>query len=216
MHQPTNKTFGALGWIVGVLLLVAGFGGSWGRAYGQTAGPTPTPVTSSVSIVKSVNPSSGAPGDFLTFTIVATNNGTVPINNVFVEDKFVSFLDIISVTTTKGTARTNGRNVRVDIGTLQPGESVTITVVTQIRRDAPPGAKDVNIATIEFRDPGTPPGQPTVISSNPVPIGVGQAPPSGLPDTGNATPTNWLLVIAGIVCCLIGSVVLWRSRQAKV
>ena len=196
---------------LGLALIMLGTGGSWGKAYGQTAGPTPTPgtVISPVSISKTVNPSNGVPNDIITFSIQVRNNETQPQTNVVVTDRILDFLEIVSVTTTKGTVAINGQDIRVDIGTLEPGETVTITITARIRPTAQPGDTGINVADVTSTNPA---GTSTSVTSNPVAISVGQAPPSGLPDTSAAGGVNIWLIGGGFLLLLL-SVVLLISQQ---
>ncbi|MCX7671357.1 MAG: DUF11 domain-containing protein, partial [Anaerolineae bacterium] len=54
-------------------------------------------------------------GEIVEFTIVVTNVGTAPATDVQVVDTLPTFLDLISVHTTKGTVAIEGRTVRVRI-----------------------------------------------------------------------------------------------------
>jgi uncharacterized repeat protein (TIGR01451 family) len=197
---------------LGLGLITLGFGGTWGKAYGQTAGPTPTPGTtiSPVSINKTVNPSNGVPNDIITFSIQVRNNESQPQTNVVVTDRILDFLEIVSVTTTKGAVTINGQDIRVDIGTLEPGETVTITITTRIRPTAQPGDTGINVADVTSTNPS---GTGTSTTSNPVAISVGQAPPSGLPNTAAAgSGSNAWFIGGGLLLLLLG-VVLLISQQ---
>lgn len=111
-------------------------GGNWGVAYGQTAGPTVTPAIidkNDPTIAKTANPSQAPAGSEVTFTITVRNPGTVPATNVVSVDNVPSEFQITSVTSSKGTVTTNNQTVQVDIGTLAPGETVTIIVKTVVR-----------------------------------------------------------------------------------
>jgi uncharacterized repeat protein (TIGR01451 family) len=211
MHALSKKVIYSL-LTLGLGLIMLGFGGTWGKAYGQTAGPTPTPGTliSPVSINKTVNPSNGVPGDLIIFSIQVRNNESQPQTNVVVTDRILDFLEIVSVTTTKGSVTINGQDIRVDIGTLEPGETVTITITVRIRPTAQPGDTGINVADVTSSNPN---GTGTSTTSNPVAISVGQAPPSGLPNTSAAaTGSNAWFIGGGLLLLLLG-VVLLISQQ---
>ncbi|HYF65822.1 MAG TPA: hypothetical protein VD886_23535 [Herpetosiphonaceae bacterium] len=197
---------------LGLGLIMLGTGGTWGKAYGQTAGPTPTPggVISPVSISKTVNPNNGLPNDLITFSIQVRNNETQRQTNVVVTDRILDFLEIVSVTTTKGTVTTNGQDIRVDIGTLEPGETVTITITVRIRPTAQPGDTGINVADVTSSNPS---GTSTSTTSNPVAISVGQAPPSGLPNTSSPTGVNIWLSGAGLLLVFLSIVLLISQRR---
>lgn len=211
MHSLSKKVIYSL-LTLGLALIMLGSGGSWGKAYGQTAGPTPTPGTiiSPVSISKTVNPSNGLPNDIITFSIQVRNNETQPQTNVVVTDRILDFLEIVSVTTTKGTVTINGQDIRVDVGTLEPGETVTITITVRIRPTAQPNDTGINVANVTSSNPS---GTSSSVTSNPVAISVGQAPPSGLPNTSVSASGANVWLIGGGVLLLLLSVVLLISQQ---
>jgi len=60
----------------------------------------------------------------VTYTITVSNPGSGDAHNVIVTDDFPADLEVLSVTTTKGTATINGQTVRVVIDVLAPGELV--------------------------------------------------------------------------------------------
>ncbi len=212
MHL-SKKSFSSLLCVLGLSLIMVGWGGSWGRAYGQTAGPTPTPggVTSPVSVTKTVNPSNGLPNDILTFSIQVRNNDVFPQTDVVFTDRILDFLEIVSVSSTKGAASFSGQDVRVEIGTLEVGETVTVTIVTRIRPSAQSGDSGVNIANVSTNTGSGGPG--TVTSSNPVAVSVGQAPPTGLPDTAGVAQSNPLLIGGGLILLGLGMGLLLKSRR---
>ncbi|MBA3469225.1 MAG: DUF11 domain-containing protein [Herpetosiphonaceae bacterium] len=208
----SKKQLSSLLCIVGFSLIVVGWGGTWGRAYGQTAGPTPTPgeVINPISVTKAVNPSTGQPDDLLTFSIQIRNNDSSPQTNVVFNDRILDFLEIVSVSSTKGTASFSGQEARVEIGTLEPGETVTVTIVVRIRSTAQGGDSGVNVASITA-DSGSA-GTGTVVS-NPVAISVGQSPPTGLPNTGSLSQPNPGLIGSGLVLFVLGISALFKARQ---
>lgn len=224
MRQPSKS----VAWIIctfGLLCLLAGWGGGWGVAYGQTAGPTPTgtPPTG-VLANKSASTANPNPGQQFTFTIQVANNQAVEQPGVLVEDQIADILEIVSVTSTKGTVTVSGQNVRVDVGTLQPGETATITITVRVRQNVPNGTTMVNVARVTTPPPGAPgtpgPGTPSVppvvtTVSNPVAIAVGTAggPPSGLPNTGAGSESNGLLLVLGGLLLVIGAGLLVAQRR---
>jgi uncharacterized repeat protein (TIGR01451 family) len=113
-------------------------------------------VVNPISVIKTVTPASGVPNDILTFSIQVRNNDTVEQTNVVFTDRILDFLEVISVSSTKGTATVNGQDVRVDIGTLQPGETVTVTITVRIRPATPAGSSGVNIASVTAVGPAGP------------------------------------------------------------
>jgi uncharacterized repeat protein (TIGR01451 family) len=79
----------------------------------------------------------------ITWTMVVTNNGPSPDTNVQVGDPMPINQTYVSSQTTKGTC-TGGAILSCSLGTLQVGESVTITLVTQPTSTG----KQTNTATV--------------------------------------------------------------------
>ncbi|NJM40161.1 MAG: DUF11 domain-containing protein [Anaerolineae bacterium] len=105
--------------------------------------PTPPPpVTAAVTpppgndfadpyVLKAVNNAQVKPGDTIEFVLVVGNKGNVDAVNVQVRDTLPNHLDIVSVTTTKGTVTIDGRKILVDIGTVGVTEFVTIKITAK-------------------------------------------------------------------------------------
>lgn len=108
-------------------------------AAGQVAGASAVnPLLTIVDpfITKNVNPPFAIPGEAVTWTIIITNPGTIPFNNVNFQDSMPSEVQITSVVATSGTTSTNGQVVSFSQGTVNPGQSVTITINTRVRNNA--------------------------------------------------------------------------------
>jgi uncharacterized repeat protein (TIGR01451 family) len=102
-------------------------------------------------IGKSALPPYAQPGQEVTFTLTARNQGIAQAQNVWVTDTVPAFLDAFAATTTKGTVQPIVSNtVVVYIGTLEPygAEVVTITIRTRVRSGTPDGALINNLATL--------------------------------------------------------------------
>lgn len=84
-------------------------------------------------ITKSVNPPFAIPGEAVTWTITISNPGTIPVNNVTMQDTLPSEVQILSVVATSGNTTSSGQRVSFSQATLNPGESVTITINTRVR-----------------------------------------------------------------------------------
>jgi len=86
-----------------------------------------------VSITKSDDPDPVRVGEDLTYTIVVTNNGPdATSSEVFVSDTLPPGVDFISVETTQGWCDfTPPDSIECTLDTLDPGQTVTITVVVQ-------------------------------------------------------------------------------------
>ncbi len=107
--------------------------------------------TPNIGITKSVFPSQVRTAQNATYTIVVNNTGTAMVTSATVTDQFSSYVDVISVTTTKGTATANAstRRVTVTIGTLSPNEVVTITVIVRVNSTATTNLTVSNSASID-------------------------------------------------------------------
>ncbi len=90
-----------------------------------------------LSITKSVNQSTAKPGDVVTYTLTVKSTGTEDAHTVVVADtlpKDLSFVDFASRTATW------------NLGTINVGDSRTITVDVRVESDAKPG-DHLNVAT---------------------------------------------------------------------
>jgi uncharacterized repeat protein (TIGR01451 family) len=105
----------------------------------SSGGPAPIIAVSDPAISKLGAPDNAAIGETVVWTIIVSNPGAVPTGAVFVSDPIPDTLDIVNVTTTRGTTSTAGQVVTVDVGILAPGESVTITIETVGNLLAQPG-----------------------------------------------------------------------------
>ncbi len=107
------------------------------------------------AVSKSVNIQRAAVGEQVTFTITATNSGTSPALNVVVTDPLPANLDLVSATASGGRAVEviAPRTVRVEIGSLDPGEVVTITVLARVNAPGqPPVTNQVTLSTDSLTD----------------------------------------------------------------
>jgi hypothetical protein len=70
----------------------------------------------------------------MTFNLRVTNNGSAPAQAASLTDSYSTYVDLLSVNTSKGTATTNAslRSFAVNIGTLMPRETAVITVVVTV------------------------------------------------------------------------------------
>ncbi len=166
-----------------------------------TKTPTPTntpPPTGDPRIDKSADPSSGFPGDKITFTIVVRNDSPIPATNIEVNDSVPGEFEIQGATTSQGTIEVNGQHIHAVIGTLPPGGSATIRISTVIRADAAPGQVD-NVAILSTDTPGDNPGNNTstttvTIQGPGVPTPTAPV-PAKLPPTSGAS-SDWIIPLA--------------------
>jgi hypothetical protein len=92
------------------------------------------------------------PGDTASFTLTVTNEGTAPAYNVVVIDPISTLLQIVATTESQGTDSINGPTVAFNVGTINSGQTVTLTILILARRSDVPPADIVNIATLSFSD----------------------------------------------------------------
>ncbi len=184
-------------------------------APGTTATVNPAPgATATVNpqghpklnISKTVDPPQSPVGTQVIFTVVVTNNGTADASNVTVSDPVPSQFQVLSASTTKGAVQISGQVVSVSIGTMAPGEVVTITIVT--RAQTPTNGPVTNKATAVYQDAngGNPRGS-SVDASVDASIVNSTLPHSGKSETGLA----WWVALAA-VCA--GTALFLRRRPA--
>lgn len=209
--KALRRLFGPLCLALGTLLILASFGGTWGPAYGQTVvTPTPRIPVADPRIIKTVDPGCGEPGDHVIFTLTLTNEGSADATNVVVTDTLPAELILEEVTTSKGTVTISGNSFTVVVGTLSPGEVVTIVVQASLRADAPVDIIIINIGHLRS-------DQGDRESSVELPVKEACATPPILPPTGHSNPEPgsgswpWLLP-AGILFLLLGIILSLRAR----
>lgn len=105
-------------------------------------GPSPTPIPGvtqtpefSVSLNKTgryVAGDVGLVGDQIIWTIVLTNTSSIVGNDIVLTDNIPAELAIVDVTATIGSVAVNGQQVRFTLALLDPGQSVTIDVLTTV------------------------------------------------------------------------------------
>lgn len=153
------------------------------------------------AIVKLADTDRALPGEAVVWTITVSNTGSQPLSGVTVTDAVDDgIFTVEDAATTRGTATINGLDVTFTIGAMSPGDVVTLTLTTRVRRDLEGTLTAVNTAALtasELSDPAT--------SSASVEI---YALPTRLPDTGyppTAPPYLPLMGIGlGLLLILIG------------
>ncbi|RPI86904.1 MAG: sortase [Chloroflexi bacterium] len=120
-----------------------------------TTAPTPTftgTITPNPGATKSVLPAQAGIGQNFAFTIRLTNDGTAPSLNVVLTDSIASYtyLDILSVTTSQGSQTINGRTTTVSIGTINPGQIVTVVITIRVNNTATGTRTPCNRVTVTF------------------------------------------------------------------
>jgi len=131
-----------------------------------SGGNTPVPGSADPIVSKIPNPQNVVPGEQVTWTVTITNPNSGAMNNVRVTDPVdVSFFSAIisaSAANSAITATVNGLSVIYDIPVIQPGETLTLTLVVRTRADLAPGTVGTNFVIVER--PGRPPFQSAPVS----------------------------------------------------
>ncbi|HEX6292765.1 MAG TPA: DUF11 domain-containing protein [Herpetosiphonaceae bacterium] len=207
--------------LMGLLVTLMSFGGGWGQAYGQTAGPTPTPRRAALNVTKEVDNPRPRPGETVVFTIRVQNVGDTTARDVIVQDNMPGAFEILDVTTSAGTATVRGPTVRVEIPQIDPGATVVITIRARLRPDArgplinvvivrdATGALDEQRAEAALAVAGA-----AAEASDP-PSGGPQVPRGPLSNTGADSGLQWSLLLLGLLLMIAGSVVFWRARATR-
>jgi uncharacterized repeat protein (TIGR01451 family) len=173
-----------------IILLFTSFNADWGIAYGQTVSPTEPPIIDKFdpAVAKTANPTDAPVGSEVTFTITVSNPGSLPANGVVSTDDVPNEFEVVGATTTKGTTSTTGQTVRVEIGTLAPGEVVTIVINTRVRAGVNNNGATLNRVRLTATTGDGRVIEPTAVAGvrvNPTSGGGGQGGPgTGAPGTG--------------------------------
>src|SRR5688500_17740445 len=114
MHSRRFRRFGQLQMLIGTLLLMFAGGSisSWGVAYGQTAGPTPTGNQAALGISITVDNATPRPGDTVTWTIVVGNTGSADAREVQAADLIPDGFEIIDGVASRGRLVIDGQEVQ--------------------------------------------------------------------------------------------------------
>lgn len=223
MSHQRQRSFAMSLLLTGLLVTLMSFGGGWGEAYGQTAGPTPTPRRAALSITKEVDNPRPQPGATVVFTIRVQNIGDVPARDVVVQDNMPGTFEILDVAATAGTATVRGPTVRVEIPQIDPGATVVITIRARLRPDAQGRLVNVVIvrqgnastdeqraeAILEVSDSAGDTGQPAAPTTAP------QGTRSSLGNTGADSGMQWWLLLLGLILMAVGSAIFWRARSTR-
>lgn len=81
---------------------------------------------------KSVNPPFAQIGDTVTWTITVRNNGGSALDNITISDTIPDGMEIVSARSSRGNVSVSGRQITLTVGTLGPGETVTVNVETRL------------------------------------------------------------------------------------
>ena len=99
-----------------------------------------------------VNNASPNAGQNVIYTFTFTNNGAVPATGVGISD-LLSGLTYVSSTTTSGTVNSSGNPVLFNVGTINPGGSVTVTITLAVPSGATTGTVYNNTMNVTYTQP---------------------------------------------------------------
>ena len=155
-------------------------------------------------IYKSVDSPMKHIGDSVVFTVTVTNQGNANATNVVITDPISATLEAVTVTSSKGTAIYDPatRIITVNIGTLAPGETVTVIIKGRTARITPP-YQIINIAVVAFKEG-------TSRQSPPATIDVVDFFPGEVPEPG-----TWLMLGSGLAGLAGYASLRMRTRRRK-
>jgi hypothetical protein len=140
------------------------------------------------------------------------NPGLAPALNAVLSDSFPTTLDMYTVTTTRGTFTKSAHSATVSIGTIMPGDNITVTLSVSVNSSATQTANLTNIVTLTY-DPSR---SKTASVTYRVVAG------SGLPGTGELpleppTPSSpdWSMLFLSLAFGLAALFTFWYGFWAK-
>jgi uncharacterized repeat protein (TIGR01451 family) len=163
-------------------------------AAAQFGGPNPV-------LSKTMSPQRPRVGAAARITITATNAGTANAENVVITDPLPDNMALAGVATTQGTVNVTHHIITVYVGTLAPGQTVTVTNDVVVTREFANDTPFTNCTGLTYRD-GT--ARLACFPLGPAfdPVSV-TTPPSFLPEAGAADGLLPLgLMIAGAISLL--------------
>ncbi|NCC36125.1 MAG: DUF11 domain-containing protein, partial [Chloroflexia bacterium] len=160
------------------------------------------------AVTKSVEPPVATVGSQVVYTILVTNRGGLQAVDVVVEDVLPNFVTPVEVVASRGEVTVDGQRVRVVIGTLDPGETVTITVTATVTAMVSP-PNNTNLAVVSSTSPdGDPNNNEASVELVVVEV------PATLPETGAASSAFAPLLALILGFALITASFLVRRRAA--
>ncbi len=171
-----------------------------------TPSPTPTPVSAppvsppQLTLDKETEDRLVMPGGLVRYTLILQNVGGEVARDVVIQDVLPPELELVEVVATQGTVVISGSAIEVQVGAVEPGQMVRVTIVARVRSDVPPGTEIENVAQVGY--PGGPPTttRTTVVVTVP-----------GLPETGGGLSPALLLL--GLLGLIGGGGLLWSARR---
>ncbi len=165
-------------------------------------------ITPAVTITMVVSPGSAKINEKLTFTIIVVNSTTATgaATNAVLSDSFPSYVDVESVASSRGTETKSSHAASVTIGTILPGESVTITIIVKINSSASKSESVTNTATVTYDNTSRSASRIyNIVVTSTLP-GTGQL-ALDAPQVAGASPlrTGLLNLLQGLLLVLLGS-----------
>jgi len=130
-----------------------GGGGDGNLANNTSTAPGTASPQIDLAMTKDTDHATVGIGDLITYTLVATNNGPSKATSVTVTDPLPAGLQYVSVTPSKGTC-TGTATVSCAIGSLNPAETATVTIVVRATAAAA-GTTVRNTASVAGAQPET-------------------------------------------------------------
>lgn len=160
----------------------------------QFSGPNPV-------LSKTMSPQRPRVGGAARITITATNAGSANAENVVITDPLPDNMSLAGVSTTQGTVNVTHHIITVYVGTLVPGQTVTVTNDVVVTREFASDAPFTNCTGLTYRD-GT--ARLACFPLGPAfdPVSV-TTPPAFLPEAGAADALlPFGLMMAGVISLL--------------
>jgi len=189
---------------LGLSLIVAALFSQVLTATAQFGGPNPV-------LSKSISPQRPKVGQPARIIITATNAGSANAENVVITDPMPDNIAMGPVATTQGTIQIEHRIITVFVGTLAPGQTVTVTNDVVIIREFAEDTPFTNCTGLTYRDGSA------RLACFPVgpafgPVSV-TTPPSFLPEAGSSYVLASIGLLAAGAACLLTARRLRRGRS---
>ena len=174
--------------------------------------PTATGTLTAVPLLKvSVTPTQAKVNETFTFIIEAGNSGTTATRNNLIMDSFPTYIDVITVTSTRGSVTKLSHSFVVTIGDVFPGEKITVTAVVKVNSTLTRTETQTNIVTMTYDI------SKSVTASVSYKVLYQTLPPTGeLPLNWRETRIKPVAVIPGILIMTVGVMLLLIGIWYKV
>ncbi len=133
----------------------------------NTAGAVAAVVRNAdLSVTKSVTPVTASPGEEVTYTVTATNDGPSTATSVALTDAVVDPGVVITGAAAPGVTCTfDATGARCPVASLAPGSSVEMTVTGRVLPSATPGGSLTNAAAVQSGTPDSDPSDDTATAT---------------------------------------------------